>query len=468
MMGPTSALPAIPIQELMPMLRVWCVTDREGRLLEKDEIFINAEFRNQQICRLKEFIETECGRILSNGDLCRGFNAASATVSEALRRGFARPKERGRPPSLDDDKEKAILQWIEKNADQSRPVTRTDILHYVHGRLNEMVTRGWVDNFLTRRKIELFETLSSPQENPRLQVPREYLDTTIRCIQDHVTGAQAELVFNLDEVGISEWEDRKPRFVVVPMKYKGIRIHHGQSRNLKHLSVVACVSAAGEHMTPYIVTSQDSEPVRTALKKSGIRMGVDLILKYRKKPYMSSELFLDYVKTVLVPYIEELRENEEFAGKEAILMMDNCSCHTNDDVIQFLTQHGVKVITFAPHTTQIFQMLDLSLFGIFKRRQQYHLPLDEANQIAEFIQKVFHNFKQTMVEDNIRGAFTMTGFSFNINTEPYTLAFEEEKLRQSGGFREIWDLNFPLENMSARRRRSKFGWINEEEWSQLG
>jgi hypothetical protein len=37
-------------------------------------------------------------------------------------------------------------------------------------------------------------------------------------------------------------------------------------------------------------------------------------------------------------------------------------------VIRIHTERSVRVITFAPHTTQIFQVLDLALFGVLKRR----------------------------------------------------------------------------------------------------
>jgi hypothetical protein len=48
--------------------------------------------------------------------------------------------------------------------------------------------------------------------------------------------------------------------------------------------------------------------------------------------------------------------------------------------------------------------------------------------------KVYHDFKQTMVEPNIWGAFQATGFEFDTEAEPYRLLFNEEKLRQSAGF----------------------------------
>jgi hypothetical protein len=58
-------------------------------------------------------------------------------------------------------------------------------------------------------------------------------------------------------------------------------------------------------------------------------------------------------------------------------------------------------MTFPPHTTQIFHALDLSLFGVFKRKLQDTLPLGNDDRVVAFLQKAFHSLKQTFVPDNV-------------------------------------------------------------------
>jgi hypothetical protein len=58
--------------------------------------------------------------------------------------------------------------------------------------------------FLFRHKLELSETISRPQGNPRLEIPRSFLDAMVACLSERLPRSCAELVFNLDEVGISE------------------------------------------------------------------------------------------------------------------------------------------------------------------------------------------------------------------------------------------------------------------------
>jgi hypothetical protein len=73
-----------------------------------------------------------------------------------------------------------------------------------------------VDSFLLRHKDDLVKTVSKPQENAHLQVSREFLLETINRIEEAAHGCVRDLAFNLDEAGVSEWEDRKSKKVVIP------------------------------------------------------------------------------------------------------------------------------------------------------------------------------------------------------------------------------------------------------------
>jgi hypothetical protein len=99
----------------------------------------------------------------------------------------------------------------------------------------------------------------------------------VACTAQLVHGRPTELVFNLDEVGISEWEDRKTKTVVIAKSMSEQVNHHKINRNVKHVSVIACISVARESLIPYIVTSRDSSRVREQLGTHGVWFGTDLI-----------------------------------------------------------------------------------------------------------------------------------------------------------------------------------------------
>jgi hypothetical protein len=154
------------------------------------------------------------------------------------------------------------------------------------------------------------------------------------------------LIVNLDKVGMSEWEDRKEKKVTVPMTTDGQTIHHGASRSVKHISVIACITVGGESLTHFIVISQISDSVRKRLMSRGVRLEVNFVLLQRPKPYVSRKLFLEYIKTIFLSYLNELRDSQEFEACEAVLFMDNCSSHASDDSVAILTHTRVRIITF--------------------------------------------------------------------------------------------------------------------------
>jgi hypothetical protein len=101
------------------------------------------------------------------------------------------------------------------------------------------------------------------------------------------------------------------------------------------------------------------------------------VLRQRPKPYISRKLFLECIKTISVPYLNELQDSEEFKTCEAVLLIDNCSPHILNDVVAVLTHARVRIVTFATHTTHIFQMLDMVLFGALEKHANGLKMLDE-------------------------------------------------------------------------------------------
>jgi hypothetical protein len=83
---------------------------------------------------------------------------------------------------LDAEIEGEIVLWIEENASKSTVVTPRDVLAYVTTHYNLPVTRGWVNSFLLRNSERFCQRKSVPQETPRLEVPRRFLDETIQFI----------------------------------------------------------------------------------------------------------------------------------------------------------------------------------------------------------------------------------------------------------------------------------------------
>jgi hypothetical protein len=117
----------------------------------------------------------------------------------------------------------------------------------------------------------------------------------------------------------------------------------------------------------------------------GVRLGVDFVLQKRSKPYVNAALFLEYIDRIFISYLADLQVTEKIEACKAVFLMDNCSCHVSDDVIELLSRVRVKIIIFSPHITYIFQILDVVLLGTLK-------TCDESRDaVREAISRGIHN-----------------------------------------------------------------------------
>jgi hypothetical protein len=154
-------------------------------------------------------------------------------------------------------------------------------------------------------RIDGKEKQSSPQEEPHLQVPRIFLEETIRSLHETLHGCPADLVSHLDEVGISNWEDRKPKRIVLPITVSAQGSQHSPSNiSERETHVDRDVDhRRWRRLTPSLITFQDSAALHPALEATGVQTGKHLILKHRAKPDVNADLFENDIRTVFLPHL---------------------------------------------------------------------------------------------------------------------------------------------------------------------
>jgi hypothetical protein len=126
----------------------------------------------------------------------RASNCSRPAIHSASGNELNEPKSRGRHSAVSAESDANILAWFSGKAERNAAVTRTNITNYCWEVCKIELTRGWVDSFISRDSAELIEKKISPQEEPRLQVLRVFLDQTVRRMHEAVQGRPADLVFN--------------------------------------------------------------------------------------------------------------------------------------------------------------------------------------------------------------------------------------------------------------------------------
>jgi hypothetical protein len=205
--GPAVA-PAIPLETLIPLLTEHYLDPRAARVLERGENVQRVRFRCHQIFYVHDFIDSRSQVPISISALAARFGCGQDCLKKALAHGLESPETRHRHLAMSDDSEREIVSWAQTNAAKNKAVTPRDLREHIITHDNLPTTQRWVHSFMRRHLDEFCKAKSVPQEAQRREVPRGFLDETIPCINEFVNGLPTELVFDLDEVGISELEHR--------------------------------------------------------------------------------------------------------------------------------------------------------------------------------------------------------------------------------------------------------------------
>jgi hypothetical protein len=196
------------------------------------------------------------------------------------------------PPTLTLEQEEATCQLIRKAASTGNLVTQRKLLNFIEIEFRKILTYGWVKSFLHRKVQDVKQVWGSPQELPRLQIPQQYLNEYITLIQEYVPLVPAEFVFHLDEIGLSDWEERKRQPILIPVEIDGDAIHYRVDRRIRHQTLVCCISAAGGAYYPLLTPSDASA---RSVFEMGVRDGTDLRIQIAPSSYITVDIFRQYL-----------------------------------------------------------------------------------------------------------------------------------------------------------------------------
>jgi hypothetical protein len=63
-----------------------------------------------------------------------------------------------------------------------------------------------------------------------MEVPRHFLDDYLQLIKKYVPLVWSELIFNIDECGFSDWEEKKQKSVIILAETHGTALYYPINR----------------------------------------------------------------------------------------------------------------------------------------------------------------------------------------------------------------------------------------------
>jgi hypothetical protein len=372
------------------------------------------------------------------------FELNKRTVRKNLLHGPQQPGPLGRHTALNPEVESSLMRMLLDAFHEEKAITQKEFLRIMREQHKPTLTKGWVHDFIGAHLDELRVCRSLPQENLRMAVPRAYLKEHIQLLKTHLTGKVAELVFNLNELGFADQEDRKAKKVTAPSGVAKEDMHHPVSRHYRHMRLLTCVSASGDALTPLVITASTFSD---ALSRRGLSQGDDAMIRHRSPAYITEELFYEYLSNVFLPYVLVVRDWPGFQNEMAVLLMESAVPHASDRVRRLLDENSILAISFPAHTTNLFQALDLVFFGVLKRLKASTIGEFDNDSVNAHITKLIREYEQTATSSTIRGSIRKAGLEHEITTRPFKLQVIEESLSANPGFQEIWMRDISIENL---------------------
>jgi hypothetical protein len=209
-------------------------------------------------------------------------------VRKIRRKAKTKARAPHRPLVLTSEDENAVIEFIEAGHSKDNSVPRGACSISWKPTSEKCLTYGWVTTFLVRHADRVCRTVVSPQEKHRLEIPRTFLDRCLAFINEYVPLVPTELMFNIDESGFSDWEERKPQGVRTPTRLRESTLHYPVNRSIRHQTLICCISAAGDAYYPLFVSSN---PAVRRVFGEGIREGTGLRIEIGPSAYVNSEIF---------------------------------------------------------------------------------------------------------------------------------------------------------------------------------
>jgi len=256
----------------------------------------------------------------------------------------------GPSPYLNREEEDILTKFLIKCARIGYPKTKQQVLAIVQQivakrRPEVIVTNGWWERFVQRH----------PEVSLRTSVPLSFVRAMAEdegCLSEYFKLLETTLleydlfdnptrIFNCDETGMPL--SAKPLKVVSERGAKNPSHITGPTK--EQVSVLACTSASGYCLPPYVILARKT-------LNPGIAVGEvpGTLYGFSKNGWMDLELFSEWFQSHFIPNVPKVRP--------LILLLDGHSSHFSPEAIHLAAKEDIILFALPPNTTHLLQPLD--------------------------------------------------------------------------------------------------------------
>ena len=157
----------------------------------------------------------------------------------------------GRPPILTPDELQIIEEEIKKQHQYSFYPSVNEITQSIIKNFKKFSSTDTVRHILRNKFKNTFKSITGvPLEDNRFNSKILEIENNINQLGRSINGLPIQFIFNIDEMGVSEFEYGRERTVIVPWDYQHSRAPYPISRSEKHATCLACINLCGLFCPP--------------------------------------------------------------------------------------------------------------------------------------------------------------------------------------------------------------------------
>jgi hypothetical protein len=151
--------------------------------------------RNSQFIFLQRYAIDECNVSMNNKKLTAIYQISERHVQRIPR--VVRKREEhpnhpiARPHKFTDDQEREVIEIILTAANDLNFPTKREMPDEIENWHHKVMTYGWIHEFLRWHQDAIASVTVRPQEDPRLQIPHQFLEQYLVLVQKHTVGVFA-------------------------------------------------------------------------------------------------------------------------------------------------------------------------------------------------------------------------------------------------------------------------------------
>lgn len=166
-----------------------------------------------------------------------------------------------------------------------------------------------------------------------------------------------ELIFNMDETML----DASGHRVKVISQASSPRPFTENEAKMEHITLGLCISASGSYLRPLAIL-----PLKT-LPPLEPRVVNFYSLSGQQNGFISNEIWHEWVRTVFIPHINNVRHQLGKPGQKVLFLVDSHSTRKYEPTIKLFEQNKIIVLILPAHSSTILQPLDLTCNGELKK-----------------------------------------------------------------------------------------------------